>query len=142
MKIPLMIPMASGPGTALPLTAVHLAFALFFLAAGLYGLAAPARLVRPFGIGLDGATARTEVRAVYGGFGVAMAALLGWAAVDPADLLRRGAVLAVAVALLGMAGGRLAARLAEAPGSWYPSWFYFWVEVFAGGALLATVTMT
>ncbi|MFF3545161.1 DUF4345 domain-containing protein [Streptomyces platensis] len=126
---------------SIPIAAVRVALALFFLGMGLYGLAAPARLVRPFGIGLNGATARTEVRAVYGGFGVALAALLVWTAAGPADPLRRGAALAVAVALLGMAGGRLASRIAEAPGSWYPSWFYFWVEATAGGALLATVAM-
>ncbi|TJZ52213.1 DUF4345 domain-containing protein [Streptomyces piniterrae] len=119
-------------------TATTAALALFFLGMGLYGLAAPTALVRPFGIGLGGAAARTEVRAVYGGFGVAMAALLGWAAAGPTDALRRGAVLAVAVALLGMAGGRLAARLVEPPGSWYPSWFYFWAELTGGGLLLAT----
>ncbi|MFE0381978.1 DUF4345 domain-containing protein [Streptomyces inhibens] len=133
---------ANTPASSALFATVHTALALFFLGMGLYGLAAPARLVRPFGIRLEGATARTEVRAVYGGFGVAMAALLGWAAADPADALRRGAVLAVAVALLGMAGGRLAARLAEPPGSWYPSWFYCGVEVCGGGVLLATVMAT
>ncbi|MGP8301186.1 DUF4345 domain-containing protein [Streptomyces inhibens] len=133
---------ANTPAADALFTAVHATLALFLLGMGLYGLAAPARLVRPFGIRLDGATARTEVRAVYGGFGVAMAALLGWAAADPADALRRGAVLAVAVALLGMAGGRLAARLAEPPGPWYPSWFYCGVEVCGGGVLLVTAMAT
>ncbi|MGW3012265.1 DUF4345 domain-containing protein [Streptomyces sp. NPDC001219] len=128
--------------TAFTVAALRTACALFFLGMGLYGLAAPARLVRPFRIALNGATARTEVRAVYGGFGIAMAALLGWTAAGPVDPLRRGAALAVAVALLGMALGRLAARPVEAPESWYPSWFYFCVELIAGGALLATVLMT
>ncbi|MEU9113865.1 DUF4345 family protein [Streptomyces sp. NPDC048483] len=123
-------------------TAAIAALALFFLGMGLYGLAAPAALVRPFGIGLAGPAARTEVRAVYGGFGVAMAALLGWAATAPADPLRRGAVLAVAVALLGMAAGRLAARLAEPPGSWYPSWLYFGLELAGAGLLAAAVIRT
>ncbi|MFJ9851252.1 DUF4345 family protein [Streptomyces sp. NPDC101150] len=122
--------------------AAQAALALFFLGMGLYGLAAPAALVRPFGIRLGGPAARTEVRAVYGGFGVAMAALLGWAAAGPGDPLRRGVVLAVAVALLGMGAGRLAARIAEPPGAWYPSWCYFWVELAGGGLLLATVMGT
>ncbi|MET8682231.1 DUF4345 domain-containing protein [Streptomyces sp. NPDC004647] len=121
-------------------TALICTFALFFLGMGLYGLVAPAALVRPFGINLTGPTARTEVRAVYGGFGIALAALLGWAAADPSDHLRRGAVLAVGVALLGMAAGRLAARVTERPQSLYPSWLYFWLELCGGGALLTTAT--
>ncbi|MFE1171493.1 DUF4345 family protein [Streptomyces sp. NPDC058773] len=136
------MPLPQPPATTFTVAAVRAACALFFLGMGLYGLTAPARLVRPFGLALNGATARTEVRAVYGGFGVATAAVLGWTATGSADPLRHGAALAVAVALLGMAGGRLTARLAEAPGSWYPSWCYFWVEAAAGSALLATVMMT
>ena len=46
-----------------------------------------------------------------------------------------GAVIAIAVALFGMAFGRLMARLFERPSGFYPVWFYFWVEA-AGGALL------
>ncbi len=142
MMIPLASPLALGPGMPHVSTAVQIVFAVFFLVMGLGGLAVPARVLRPFGITLEGATARTEVRAVYGGFGLAMAGLLGWAAVEPADPMRRGATLAVAVAMLGMAGGRLVARFVEPPESWYPSWFYFWVEVLAGGAISATVTAT
>jgi hypothetical protein len=56
--------------------AVILAVAVFFLGRGLYGLARPAGLIRPFGITLPDPTARAEVRAVYGGFGVAVAAVL------------------------------------------------------------------
>ncbi|MFF5258786.1 hypothetical protein ACFY4C_07555 [Actinomadura viridis] len=41
-------------------------------------------------------------------------------------------------ALLGMAFGRLAARVVERPSAFYPSWFYFWVELL-GGAALVTV---
>ena len=116
--------------------AVVLAVAALFLGMGGYGLVAPAALIRPFGVGLPGPEARTEIRAVYGGFGVAMAAVLTVAAVRPGPAAT-GAVTAVAAALLGMAGGRLLARLAEAPVAFYPSWFYFWVELVAGGALLA-----
>jgi len=102
--------------------------AVFFLGMGLLGLAAPKRLIRPFGISLESATARTEVRAVYGGFGVAVAALLGFAAFDVGGI-QRGVAIAVAVALAGMAFGRLVARLAERPERFYPSWLYFWVEI-------------
>ncbi|MFF0267101.1 DUF4345 domain-containing protein [Kribbella sp. NPDC004536] len=107
--------------------------AVFFAGMGLYGLVAPAALVRPFGQVADGANARGEVRAVYGGYGVAVAGLLTVAAFD--DGIRRGAVIAVAVALAGMAAGRLAGCLAERPRGFYPNWFYFGVEVVLAAVL-------
>ncbi|MCF0078666.1 DUF4345 domain-containing protein [Streptomyces lomondensis] len=111
------------------------AVALFFLGMGLYGLVAPGALVRPFGIELSVPEARSEVRAVYGGFGVAVGALLSWAALDATGNLRAGVVLTVAVSLAGMAFGRLVARAVERPAAFYPGWFYFWVETL-GAALL------
>ncbi|GLW09670.1 membrane protein [Microtetraspora sp. NBRC 13810] len=117
-------------------TAVIAVVAVFFLAMGVYGLVAPAALIRPFRIVADSGLARTEIRAVYGGFGVAVAGLLVAAMID-AGGIRRGAVIAVAVALLGMAFGRLVARAVERPPAFYPSWLYFWVEIAGGGALLA-----
>ncbi|QWF85131.1 DUF4345 family protein [Amycolatopsis sp. CA-230715] len=112
------------------------AVAVFFFGMGGYGLVAPASLVRPFGLGAGTADARTEVRAVYGGFGIAVAGLLAAAAADVGGI-GKGAVFAVAVALLGMAAGRVVARCVERPSAFYPSWFYFWVEVIAGVLLLA-----
>ncbi|MGW1886321.1 DUF4345 family protein [Streptomyces sp. NPDC001970] len=96
-----------------------------------------AALVRPFGIEPTVPEARTEVRAVYGGFGVATGVLLGWAATltDDGDL-RRGIAVSVAVALAGMAWGRLAARLVERPSRFCPSWFSFWVELVGAGLLM------
>lgn len=114
---------------------VIVAVAVFFLAMGGYGLGAPAALIRPFGLVPDSPEARTEIRAVYGGFGVAIAGLLAAALADVGGI-RRGAVVAVAVALLGMAFGRLVARAVERPTGFYPSWLYFWVELAAGGLLL------
>ncbi|KZB82139.1 DUF4345 domain-containing protein [Amycolatopsis regifaucium] len=112
--------------------------AVFFLGMGLLGLIAPRRLIRPFGITLDSATARTEVRAVYGGFGVAIAVLLGFAAFDVGGI-QRGVAIAVAVALAGMAFGRLVARFAERPERFYPSWLYFWVELVMAALLVVSV---
>ncbi|WP_344881671.1 DUF4345 family protein [Nonomuraea antimicrobica] len=112
--------------------------AVFFLGMGVYGLLAPAALIRPFGIVADSVEARTEIRAVYGGFGVAVAGLLLAAAADVGGL-RAGMAVTVAVSLLGMAFGRLVARSVERPSAFYPSWLYFWVEVVCGGALLAAV---
>lgn len=112
--------------------------AVFFAGMGLYGLAAPARLVAPFGTRLDGAAGRSEVRAVYGGFGLAIAAVLGYAAVDPE--VRAGVLLTVAAALAGMAAGRLASVF-DGPTSFYPNWFYFVVEAAAAAALFATARL-
>lgn len=109
--------------------------AVFFLVMGVYGLVAPAALVRPFRIVADSVEARTEIRAVYGGFGIAIAVLLVLAAADIGEI-RPGAIVAVALALLGMAFGRLAARVVERPARFYPIWFYFWVEAVAGVLLL------
>ncbi|MEU0453565.1 DUF4345 family protein [Streptomyces sp. NPDC006129] len=111
------------------------AVALFFLGMGLFGLVAPGALTRPFGIELTGPEARAEVRAVYGGFGVAVGALLAWTVLGAAGGLRSGVVLTVAVSLAGMAFGRLVARAVERPSAFCPSWFYFWVEA-TGAALL------
>ncbi|GAA1560705.1 DUF4345 family protein [Kribbella hippodromi] len=116
---------------------VIIVVAVFFAGMGVYGLAAPAALVRPFALQAETAHARTEVRAVYGGFGLAIAAVLLVAATDQG--LRQGVVLAVAIALLGMAAGRLIGRIADRPTSFYPIWFYFWVEVALAAALLFTI---
>ena len=52
--------------------AVIVVIAVFFLGMGIYALAAPAALIRPFGVNLESPTSRSEVRAVYGGFGLAI----------------------------------------------------------------------
>jgi hypothetical protein len=73
-------------------TAVIAVIGVFFLGMGMYALAAPAMLVRPFGIALEQSTSRSGVRAVYGGYGLAMAAVLAYAAID-AGPNRTGIVL-------------------------------------------------
>lgn len=112
--------------------------ALFFLGMGGYGLVAPASLVAPFGIALPSAVARSEVRAVYGGFGVAMGILLGCAAADVGGV-RVGVALTTAVALTGMAFGRLVSRLFERQPAFYPSSFYGCLELLAAAALVFAV---
>ncbi|WP_433214559.1 DUF4345 family protein [Microtetraspora malaysiensis] len=113
--------------------------AVFFLGMGLFGLVAPATLIRPFRMIADSSEARSEVRAVYGGFGVAVGGLLLMSLAD-AGGMRTGVVVTVAVSLLGMAFGRLVGRAVERPAAFYPVWCYFWVEVAAGSTLLANVT--
>lgn len=116
-------------------TTVIAVVGFFFLAMGLYALAAPAALAAPFHLSVETPESRSEVRAVYGGFGIAMAAVLGAAALNLGDL-RSGAVATVGFALIGMAGGRLVSRLFDTPVQFYPIWFYFAVELVSGGLLL------
>jgi hypothetical protein len=108
--------------------------AVFFVGMGIYALAAPAALIRPFGITLGESASRAEVRAVYGGFGLAIAGVLVYAAVAIGDL-RMGILITVAAALVGMAFGRLVSAVVDERTAFYPNWFYCIVELIAGGAL-------
>ena len=116
--------------------AVIAVIGVFFAGMGCYALAAPTAIIRPFGITLGGASARSEVRAVYGGFGLAIAGVLGYAAVA-GDGVRTGIVITVGVALAGMAFGRLVSALLDDRTAFYPNWFYCLVEAVAAAALLA-----
>lgn len=99
---------------------------VFFVGMGLLALASPEAITRPFGMPTLTPAGRNEVRAVYGGFGLAVAGVLVLALYTPA--LRAGVLLAVAASLAGMAGGRLIAALVERPRAFYPSWFYCGLE--------------
>jgi len=111
-----------------------IAVAVFFLGMGLYAVAAPASLIRPFGITLSRPESRAEVRAVYGGFGLAIAGVLGYAALHPSA--SDAILITVAVALAGMAVGRLVSAVADERTAFYPNWFYFLVEVVLAAALV------
>jgi hypothetical protein len=101
--------------------------AVFFLAMGAVALAAPARILAPFGVAIETPNGRTEVRAVYGGFGIAIGVLLFVALWT--ESIRDGVFIAVAVALAGMAGGRLfSSMVGDRPTVW-PSWAFFTVEL-------------
>jgi uncharacterized membrane protein YeaQ/YmgE (transglycosylase-associated protein family) len=116
------------------MTLVIILAAVFFLGMGLFALARPAALIRPFGITLPIPESRAEVRAVYGGFGLAIAGVLALAASGhPA---RDGILITVAAALAGMAFGRLVSGLVDRPKAFYPNWFYFLVEAVGAAALL------
>lgn len=114
--------------------------ALFFAAMGVFGLLRPSQLVDPLGLLADRADARAEVRAVYGGFGIAIAVILGLAAADIGEL-RVGACLAVAAALGGMAFGRVWSSVVESPSAFYPVWFYLVLEVIMAAMLVLAVTL-
>lgn len=114
--------------------AVIVIVGVFFLGMGLYALAAPGAMLRPFGFALGSDVQRAEVRAVYGGFGLAIAAVLGYAAATPGEL-RTGVLITVGAALAGMAFGRVASAVLGDRTAFYPNWFYFLVEAVAAGAL-------
>lgn len=98
------------------------AVALFFLGMGVVALLRPAAVLAFFGIGTLPVDARNEVRAVYGGFGVAIAAVLVMALRD--DALRDGVLVAVAVALVGMAAGRVVSALVDRRVGQWPAVFF------------------
>ena len=115
------------------------AVAVFFLGMGLYALAAPASLIRPFGVTLSRPESRAEVRAVYGGFGLAMAGVLVYAALNPSAA--QAILITVAVALAGMAVGRLISAVVDERTAFYPNWFYFLVEVVLAAALVVAAVL-
>ncbi|HTQ18337.1 DUF4345 family protein [Mycobacterium sp.] len=118
-------------------TIVIAIMAVFFFGMGVVALAAPAAMLRPFAITLAEAQSRSEVRAGYGGYGLAMAAILAIAAVD-SGFHRSGIMITVGAALAGMAFGRLASAVVDKRTSFYPNWFYFLVETIGAAVLLAT----
>lgn len=115
-----------------------LAVAIGFAAMGLMALIRPAEILAQFGIVVETPDGRNEVSAVYGGFGLAIAALLAVAAIgEPATA--DGIVVAVAVATLGMAAGRLLSAVRERPTGLYPVWIYFAIEIVIAAVLLLAV---
>ena len=97
--------------------------ASFFFLMGAQALFDPDSTLDYFGNGPLGPDMRSEVRAVYGGFGIAISLLLlasfRFASLAP------GIRITVAGALLGMAMGRIVSRLTEAPEGIYPLLFFF-----------------
>jgi hypothetical protein len=117
--------------------AVIVIAAVFFLGMGVYALAAPAAMIRVFAIMLPEPESRSEVRAVYGGFGLAIAGVLAFAAVESSPL-RSGVMITVGTALAGMAFGRIVSAVIDGRTPFYPNWFYFVVETVGAAALLLT----
>ena len=93
------------------MNAAALVLAIGFAAMGLAALVRPAFIWAPFGVVPTTPDSRSEVRAVYGGFGLALAALL--VLTDGSDDLRDGVLVAVAVSLGGMAAGRVVSAALE-----------------------------
>jgi hypothetical protein len=117
---------------------VILVVAAGFAGMAILALARPRVVLEQFGVDVATVEGRNEVSAVYGGFGVAVAALLAVAALgEPATA--EGIVVTVAFALAGMAAGRVFAAMREMPHGAFPVWTYFAIEVVSAAALLLAV---
>jgi hypothetical protein len=108
--------------------------AAFFLWMGIVALARPARVLQIFGTAVTTADGRNEVRAVYGGYGIAMVgALLSTFA---APRLRPGIFFCLALAMLGMAAGRVCSIMIDRRAGFFP-WLFMGTELVIAAALLA-----
>ena len=108
---------------------------LFFSIMGIVALLSPTFVTGLFGEAEIGADMRNEVRAVYGGFGLAIGALLLLSLWFPG--VQNGILLTVGVALLGMALGRLTSFLIEPAVGKFPLVFTFVEVLFGSTALFA-----
>ena len=113
--------------------------AVFFLGMGLFALARPDRVVDRFGTDVTTLDGRGEVRAVYGGFGIAVAAALFWTLVAD-DTSRWWVPLVVAVATLGMALGRLMSFALDRTRGSGLAWRYLALEVAIAVSLWVAAT--
>lgn len=109
--------------------------AVLFAAMGVFALTWPARVVALFGAEEPTLAGRNEVRAVYGGFGLAAASALVWGLLSPR--LAPGIFFALGMALWGMAAGRVLSVLIDRKSDLLP-WLFFAVELAAGGLLVFT----
>lgn len=109
------------------------AVAAFFFAMGAVALVRPEQVVVYFGTSTLTRDGRNEVRAVYGGFGIAVALLL--LATLWLPQIRAGILVAVGVALLGMAVGRLVSAAIDGSPGFVP-WLFCGVELALSGALV------
>lgn len=110
-----------------------IAVASLFALMGTGALFRPDVVTRQFGVPALTPSGRNEVRAVYGGFGAAMAAMLLSTLYAPA--LRAGVALTLAIALFGMAAGRIVSALIDRRIDRAPI-FYLLIELVAGAALV------
>ena len=113
---------------------VRFALVVFFLGMGLFGLVRPRALVGIFGGDAPTPASRSEVRAVYGGFGVAVAACL--ATVDRwSPEARAGVYQCLAIGIGGMAIGRVIGACMERERRAFPTWVFVGVELCLAAAL-------
>jgi hypothetical protein len=118
----------SFPAENLVLVLCAVAFAFM----GAVAIAAPTRVTAQFDIPDLSVAGRNEVRAVYGGFGLCMCAILIAAII--LEPLRAGICVAVGAALAGMAGGRMLSAIMDRSMGGFPL-MYMTIEI-CGAALL------
>jgi hypothetical protein len=112
--------------------------AAIYAAIGAVGLARPASVPALFGGAAGTPAARTEIRAVYGGFLLALAGTILAASRAPARI-RTGLLASAAAASAGMALGRTAGALAERELSPWPTGAFLAIEAGLAGALLVAL---
>ena len=104
----------------------------FFFGMGVTALLVPTRVLALFGTDVRTRDTRNEIRAVYGGFGVAVAGVLAYARTHPE--LEAGILTAIAVGVFGMAAGRVWSALVDRGAGFFPALF-FAVELAIAAAL-------
>ena len=105
----------------------------FFALMGIAAILKPRMVFAFFDTPAANPNIRNEIRAVYGGFGLAVAGILYWGAIEPT--LSQGIYLTVAVSLIGMAAGRFISLIWERPGKWPV--VFFAVEIALALALIS-----
>jgi hypothetical protein len=118
------------------MSTITLFVAILFALMGIIALTKPWRILELFGISVATADGRNEIRAVYGGFGIAVCLLL--TATLWRESIRPGVLIAVAAALLGMAAGRIVSAVIDRTLGRYPLIFLI-VEVVLAVMLLAAL---
>ncbi len=111
------------------------AVGLFFFVTGCMALVNPQKVVGMFGATAETKESRAEVRAVYGGFGVALGGCifsLRWWPPEQA----RGAVLALAILVAGTGIGRILGGIVDKETRFHPTWTLVLLEVALTVALL------
>lgn len=108
----------------------------FFAGMGVVALVKPTMIVNTFGLKYIDADMRNEVRAVYGGFGVAVAGLL--VASQHYPQIEKGIKLTIAASLVGMASGRVISFLIEKPQTQMPLLFCALETVLAATLIYST----
>ncbi len=98
--------------------ALTLGVAISFFYMGFGALIDPDNTLSYFSAGPLGPDMRNEVRAVYGGFGIAICLLL--LATLKMTSIKTGARVAVLVSVGGMAGGRALSMIVETPAGDFP----------------------
>ena len=101
--------------------------AVFFFGMGVVALALPERIVGTFGGKAPTPQSRTEVRAVYGGFGLGAGALTAYGLVSTRPEAA-GWLQGLGVAMASMAFGRVLGAMVERGQALYPTWAFVGVE--------------